>query len=154
MELHERVKQVSGLAGSETKLASRLKIPQTTFNGYLKAARQDNLWPVLPKILELFPHVRREWLYFGEGEMTSGGLQSAALPPRAAPDSEQKETSGEADALRAEVSALKDKLIVALEENARLHKRIEQLLKGGDADGGSRKAGQKAAAHEPPHSDK
>lgn len=60
------------LAGSDKALAEMLEIKQNTFSGYLKPERQDNLWPLLPKILALFPRLSRNWLYFGEGPMTIG----------------------------------------------------------------------------------
>lgn len=70
MKLFERVKKVSKeLASSETKLASLLGLPQRTFNGYLNEKSQRNLWELLPAILECFPQLNRDWLYFGEGEM-------------------------------------------------------------------------------------
>ncbi|MGD9661782.1 MAG: hypothetical protein AB7U63_10945 [Porticoccaceae bacterium] len=70
MELFQRVRQLSTeVAKSQTKLAQKLDLSQPTFNGYLNETRQNNLWPLLPKILELFPQVRREWLYFGEEPM-------------------------------------------------------------------------------------
>lgn len=47
-------------------------MPQRTFQGYLNEKRQDNLWPILPKILETFPRLSRQWLYFGEGPMFIG----------------------------------------------------------------------------------
>ena len=77
MELFQRVKQVSKeLAKSETKLASMLDLPQRTLNGYLNEKSQRNLWEYLPKILELFPQIRREWLWWGEGSMLKGDLAS------------------------------------------------------------------------------
>jgi Predicted kinase len=63
---------------SEAKLASRLGVHPRTFNGYFKFERQDNLWPLLPKILEVLTDISREWLYFGEGEMLRS--QTAAPP--------------------------------------------------------------------------
>ena len=53
MDLFERIKLVAKTKGSVKKLAFELNIPQTTFNGYLSEKRQDNLWPLLPKILVL-----------------------------------------------------------------------------------------------------
>jgi len=50
-------------------LARQLGIKQTTFNTWFSRDRQDYLLPVLFKILELYPHISREWLFFGEGEM-------------------------------------------------------------------------------------
>lgn len=124
MELFERVKQIAGLAGSETKLASRLNLPQTTFNGYLKPSRQDNLWPLLPKILELFPQVNREWLYFGEGEMTGETAPRVAVPPLTTavpPLKAAGATNGQAQSdAHAELTALRQKLLASYELNARL----------------------------------
>ena len=73
MQIYERVKQLLiALTISQSEMARRLGMPQRTFQGYLNAKRQDNLWPVLPKILELFPRVSRQWLYFGEGPALIG----------------------------------------------------------------------------------
>lgn len=70
MELYERVKSVAKTcAGSDKALAEQLGILQSTFSQYLKSARQDNLWPILPRILEIYPQISREWLYFNEGSM-------------------------------------------------------------------------------------
>lgn len=132
MDLFERIKQVSTLAGSETKLAFRLGLPQTTFNGYLKPARQDNLWPLLPKILELFPQVRRDWLYFDEGEMTGEAGPHVAVPPmttaapplRAAMYAAGGPTENDAPS---EVAALRQKLTAAHELNARLTDEVLRL---------------------------
>lgn len=71
--ISERLKHVADTkCGSETKLAEYLGIPQKKLN-YYRNKSPDNLWPLLPKILELFPDIRRDWLYFGEGEMLQGG---------------------------------------------------------------------------------
>lgn len=71
MLLFQRVKEVASvLAGSQTILGERLGFSSPrTFQAYLTEARQDNLWPLLPKILEIFPELNRDWLYFGEGAM-------------------------------------------------------------------------------------
>lgn len=70
MKLFERVRTISTeVARSQSDLAKRLELTLSTFNGYLNEKRQDNLWPLLPKILELYPQLNRDWLYFGEGEM-------------------------------------------------------------------------------------
>lgn len=74
MELYQRVKRISKeLAGSETKMATLLGIQQRTFNGYLSPDRQDNLLALLPRILQEYPQISREWLYFDEGDMYGGG---------------------------------------------------------------------------------
>jgi len=75
MHLFERIKIIAkNVAGSETKLAAALGIQQRTFNGYLNPKSQKNLWEYLPKILECFPLISREWLYFGEGDMLKNSL--------------------------------------------------------------------------------
>ena len=78
MELYERVDVVvKRLAKSRTHLAKQFNIKQTTFNSWFSRDRQDYLLPVLFKILELYPHVSRDWLFFGEGDMVAseaGGL--------------------------------------------------------------------------------
>ena len=73
MQLYQRVKSIlAALTISQSEMARRLDMPQRTFQGYLNEKRQDNLWPILPKILELFPRLSRQWLYFGEGPMFIG----------------------------------------------------------------------------------
>ena len=70
MELYERVDMIiKKMAMSRTQLAQQLEIKQSTFNSWFFPRRQDNLWPALLKILEIYPHISREWLFFGEGEM-------------------------------------------------------------------------------------
>ncbi len=73
MQLYERVKSIlAALTISQSELARRLGMPQRTFQGYLNERRQDNLWPILPQILEIFPRISRQWLYFEEGPMFIG----------------------------------------------------------------------------------
>lgn len=76
MELFERVKYIAKKTrGSETKFAEELGLVQRTFNGYLTPKRQDHLWALLPQILQCFPQVRREWLYFEEGTAFEHGQE-------------------------------------------------------------------------------
>ena len=75
MELCERVDAViSRMAKSRAHLAKQLNIKQTTFNSWFSRERQENLLPVLFSILELYPNISRDWLFFDEGEMLTSGL--------------------------------------------------------------------------------
>lgn len=70
MQLYERIRFLSKIKEkSLSAFSEKLGYQQNTFNGYLKESRQSNLWEILPQILELYPDVSRDWLYFGEGEM-------------------------------------------------------------------------------------
>lgn len=67
-QLLERIKFIaSKLAGSQAILGDILGINRRTFEGYLKKERENSLWPLLPQILEMYPQIQRNWLYFGEG---------------------------------------------------------------------------------------
>ena len=80
MELYERVDAViRRMAKSRSHLAKQLDIKQTTFNSWFSRKRQDYLLPVLFNILELYPILSREWLFFGEGEMMKTELEGG--PP-------------------------------------------------------------------------
>lgn len=69
MQLYERIKAVCTVLNlSQTTLAQELGLSQSRFNQYLNSKSQRNLWDYLPKILENYPQISRDWLYFGEGE--------------------------------------------------------------------------------------
>jgi len=75
MDLYERVDTlIRRMAKSRTHLAKQLNIKQTTFNSWFSQERQEHLLPVLLKILELYPHISREWLFFGEGAMVKSEM--------------------------------------------------------------------------------
>lgn len=81
MQLYERLLQlVSIISGnSQTKFAKSLGMAQTTFLGYLSETGQSKIRvSFLDQILNTYPQIRREWLYFGEGEMLQSGED--ALP--------------------------------------------------------------------------
>ncbi len=74
MQLYQRVRKIATtLAGSDVKMGTALGMNPRTFSGYLKESREHNLWPLLPRILQEYPQISREWLYFDEGEMYGGG---------------------------------------------------------------------------------
>lgn len=83
MQLYQRIKKIAAeIAGSDVKMGTAMGINPRTFSGYLKETRQDNLWPLLPTVLEIYPQISREWLYFDEGEMLRGGDSQKPPTPR------------------------------------------------------------------------
>ena len=73
MKLFQRIKKAAkSLPVSDSAMAAAIGMKQSTFSGYLNEKRQNNLWPLLPQILEAFPQISRHWLYFGEGPMLIG----------------------------------------------------------------------------------
>ena len=121
MQLFQRVRILAkNKAGSVKALAEKLGKGQSRFNAYLNEQRQNNLWPLLPGILELYPDVSRDWLYFGEGEMIAA----------ANPTPEQfSELQHENQQLRDELEALKKEL----SETNRLYKNVSARLILGDS---------------------
>lgn len=82
MELFERIAKIAReIAGSQVRLAEKISVNPRTFQGYVQANRQDNLWPLLPDILRAYPQLSREWLYFDEGEMIKGADDGGNVPP-------------------------------------------------------------------------
>ena len=72
MQLYERLLKIVSVisGGSQTKFAKSLGMAQTTFLGYLSATGQSKIRvSFLEQVLNAYPQIRREWLYFGEGEM-------------------------------------------------------------------------------------
>ena len=69
MELFERVRFLIEGAdkgpGGKDSFARKIGINPHTLRGYLSKKREDNLWPLLEKILAVHPEVSRKWLYFG-----------------------------------------------------------------------------------------
>ena len=110
--------------GSIKGLAEKLGMLRQTFNGYLCESRQDNLWPLLPRLLDMYPDVSREWLYFGEGEMFSANVAEGNM---------------DAEAL-IEALCQVQKLQMELEEERRLNRQLTTRLL---VDGTREKAGAK-----------
>ena len=133
MQLFQRVRILAkNKAGSVKALAEKLGKGQSRFNAYLNEQRQNNLWPLLPSILELYPDVSRDWLYFGEGEMIAA----------ANPTPEQfSELQHENQQLRDELEALKKEL----SETNRLYKNVSARLILGDSTEGSAASSAKTA---------
>lgn len=149
MDLFERIKLVAKTKGSVKKLAFELNIPQTTFNGYLSEKRQDNLWPLLPKILVLYPELSRDWLYFGEGQMlkADGEKTDSSYPPLSKPTAPRPQpittpnwnaktyslkfllqVKNELLEAKNELIATKNQLILAQQENKRLVESVSAVV--------------------------
>lgn len=101
MELFERVRYLCEIKDvSQAKLGKSLGLSQSAFNRWLKKDTEHNIWNHLPKILELFPDVRPEWLYMGQEPVFKDGAQERAAPT---PD-EMAELQAENARLRAELA--------------------------------------------------
>lgn len=112
MLLFERVKKVAlAKAGSVKGLAERLGKSQQAFAHYMSPETEYNLWRFLPQILELYPDVSREWLFFGEGDMDAGNEPS-----------------------RSSLLAENAKLKAELEEERALNRRLVNRVLLSDAD--------------------
>ncbi len=139
MQLFQRVKHIAkNKAGSAKSLGEALGLSQSRFNGYLNETRQNNLWPLLPQILELFPDVSRDWLYFGEGEMI-------ASSPTAAQVGELKTKLDAANAKLDTKDAEIERLRAELERVNRLYQNVSAKLLLGDSTEGSAASSAKSA---------
>lgn len=71
--LHGRILKTLDVFGlTKSQCAKELGVTHKTFAGYLKPEGEHNLWQHLPKFLEWYPRLSRQWLYFGEGPMLIG----------------------------------------------------------------------------------
>ena len=89
MELYERLLKIADFfeEKSQTQLARRLSVPQSTFYDYLNPVGQSKIRKVLlDKINQVYPEINRDWLYFGEGEMLVETPETPPTPAVAAPD--------------------------------------------------------------------
>lgn len=170
MYLYQRIKSVlAALTLSQSEMARRLGMPQRTFQGYLNEKRQDNLWPLLPRILELYPRLSRQWLYFEEGPMFIGQdvpldqpvplqtvQQAVELMARDAVGTNKTllqlvaGQAGEQDTAE-KVRALEEKLRereAELAEERRLNRRLtaKLLLEGNAEEGSGQNTGNEAAS--------
>ena len=129
MELFKRIKEISKhFTSSDKALAEKLGFKQATFSGYLNEKRQDNLWPILPNILELFPSLSRDWLYFGEGSMFKDGI-SGEEPLRLTPPAPEAVPAKDphVQELERENAELNVELRGALKEIRRLNEEKREL---------------------------
>lgn len=114
MKLYERVRLVPNLVDqSQTAVGHALGLSQSKFNGYLNEKSEKNLWPLLDLLLQKYPQISREWLYFGEGPQLA-----AEVPELSRNDLE------ELAAVKAELAAVKAKYTALLEETQEAFKQI------------------------------
>lgn len=139
MQLFQRVKILAkSKAGSVKALAEKLGKGQSRFNAYLNETRQNNLWPLLPQILELYPDVSRDWLYFGEGEMIASSPTAAQVGEL---ETELDAANAMLDAKDAEIERLRSEL----DEERRLNRTLTARLLLGDSTEGSAASSAKSA---------
>ena len=128
MDLFERIKELNAISEKGgTPLYRELGINVHTFRAYLKKDRQNNLFPLLDKILAIHPEISRNWLWFGEGQMlaSSDDLDNE----------KEQELLDELGALRQkvtnleEVSALKDELIAAQKQALQSKEEVLNLYR-------------------------
>lgn len=130
MELFERIRYLAKNKGySLSKIAEHLGQSQQNFNKWFNKKTQRRLWEYLPKILELFPDIRPEWLYMGQEPAFRNGTQAEVQPTR-----------DEMEELKRENERLKSELAEADRLNRKLTARL--LVEGTTDKGAATAAGQ------------
>ena len=115
MQLYERIRLLAQDRGvSQAKLAEIVGVYPQKFSQWLNEKSQKNLWEHLPKILDAFPDIRPEWLYYDDGPM----LRDAA---DAQPNLDLEQQLVEA---RAKIAALEAELREADRLNRKLTARL------------------------------
>lgn len=128
MKLFERIRYLSTRKRfSLSKIAKSIDVPQQTFHQWLKPGSEKNLWEHLPKILELFPDVRPEWVYMGQEPAFKDGTEAEPAPP-----------SSQITELQLRIEELEQEL----RESNRLNRQLTTRLL---LDGGGDKEGQTLA---------
>ena len=125
------------------RLAEHIGVSPQTFNTWFAEKSQRNLWEHLQKILDLYPELSREWLYFGEGPMLRDNSIEGKSSPQAASLSESMSSSAPCTeelkrenteltkkllAAKDELLAAKDKIIALHEENKRLAESVSAVV--------------------------
>lgn len=122
-QLYERIRYLGRILGvSLSDIAKNLELLPQTFNGYLKESRQDNLWPHLPRLLQEYPRVSRQWLYFGEGPVLVG--MGIPLDQPVPPEVLAQATHATEQSLRTQL----DELAAALDAERRKRAELEGEL--------------------------
>ena len=142
MKLFERIRHISTTQGIPLyKIAEYLGESPSKFNQWLNEKSQKNIWEHLPKVIELFPNIRREWLYMGDEPMLKDGSASSESSHIAAAPEQRLATEGQMIQLERENAQLrelleakneiitsKDKIIALHEENKRLAESVSAVV--------------------------
>ena len=144
MQLFERIRFFSKSQKIPlARLAEHIGVSPQTFNTWFAEKSQRNLWEHLQKILDLYPELSREWLYFGEGPMLRDNSIEGKSSPQAASLSESMSSSAPCTeelkrenteltkkllAAKDELLAAKDKIIALHEENKRLAESVSAVV--------------------------
>lgn len=132
MELFERIRFIlKKKKVSQAALGNHLGFSPQNFSTCFSPKAQRRFWEHLPKILELFPDVRPEWLYMGQEPAFKDGTEAEPGPG--------KERLAE---LEAENARLRQELD---EERALNRKLTARLLVDGVGDKDARTSTGKAA---------
>lgn len=135
MELFERIRHLSKAKKIPlAKIAEHLGVSPQNFNQWFKPKSQRRLWEHLPKILELFPDARPEWLYIGQEPAFRDG--KAAEPTL---------TREHVAMLEEENARLKQELAEADRLNRQLTARL--LVEGSGDKAGQASIGKASAGH-------
>ena len=135
MELFERIRFIlKKKKVSQAALGNHLGFSPQNFSTCFSLEAEHRFWKHLPKILELFPDVRREWLYMGEEPAFRDGACAEPGP-----------TKESIAALEAENARLRRDLD---EERALNRKLTARLLVEGSGDKGEQtNIGKASAGH-------
>lgn len=115
MQLFERIRFLAQKKGiPQAKLGETIGVYPQKFSQWLTEKSQRNLWEHLPTILENFPDVRPEWLYYEDGPM----LREAGSPPPS------RDLERQLDEARAKIAALEAELREADRLNRKLTARL------------------------------
>ena len=134
MKLFERIRYISTTQGIPLyRIAEYLGESPSKFNQWLNEKSQKNIWEHLPKIIELFPNIRREWLYMGDEPMLKDGSTSsepshiaAAPEQRLATEDQMIQLERENAQLR-ELLEAKNELLASKDKIIALHEEIKRL---------------------------